>query len=260
MQKNLLEDIFNDPGHVSQTDMDAYLRGAAPPGLVRKVEAAMLDDDLCSDAMDGYAEMGLAVLPAFEDFSEFKKKLPEFDGARIVPMRPARQWLRVAIAAAAVAVAVVGYFALQNASSSGQKLYAEFYEVYENDISLSRRGDSSEAQLQPDLRAALGEYATGSYGASLPAFEQATAAEPGNIAAQFFAGLAYLESGDLPKATEHLNAAAKGTGSYARKAQWYAILATLKSGDKAAASQMLDGFLKGKGFKDGEARELRERF
>ena len=257
MSKNILENIFQSPGHIGQADLDAYLGGNASPEQMRKVEHAMLDDELFSDAVEGYEEMGLSALPVFEDFSEFKKKLPELDGAKVVPMRPARNWMRTAIAVAAVCVAVAGYFVLQNNSpATGPELFATYYEVYENDISLNKRGDTS-YQLEPNLKSALGTYASGEYAASLEGFEKSMEAEPNNEATHFFAGMAFLESGNADEAIDHFNIAITGDGTYARKAQWYAILTALKLDDKELASDLLDSFLEIKGYKYKEAVKLR---
>jgi tetratricopeptide (TPR) repeat protein len=260
MSKNILENIFSPPGHIEQADMDAYLRGDASAEQIRKVEAAMLDDELYSEAVEGYEEMGLSAVPALEDFSEFKKKLPELEGAKVVPMRPASQWRRVAIAVAAVMVAVAGYFLLLDSSPpTGQELFSSYYKVYENDISLQRRGDTS-FQLEPNLQAALEMYANGDYAASLARFEKALEAEPNNEAAHFFCGMAYLESGNAGEAIDHFNIASIGEGTYARTAHWYAVLTALKLDDKELASDLLDSFLETSGNKTEEAKKLRSEF
>ena len=258
MRKNLLENIFQGPGHIGQADMDAYLRGDAPPDVVRRVEHAMLDDELCSDAVEGYKEMGLNALPALEDFSEFKKKLPDLGGAKVVPIRPARRWVSIAMAAVLVLFAVVSYFAWES-SPSGQNLFAEYYDFYENDISLTRRGDTS-FQLEPNLKTALGTYAKGDYVAAIADFEKSLLVEPGNEATLFFLGMAYLENDQPQAAITHFEVAGVGSGTYARKAHWYAILTALKLGEMEHASDLLDAFLDGKGYKEAEAKKLRAEF
>lgn len=259
MSKNILENIFDSSGHIDQADLDAYLQGNASQEQLRKVESAMVDDELYSEAVEGYEEMGVSALPAFEDFSEFKKKLPNLEGAKVVPMRTSR-WQSVAVGAVAAFVAAFGYFLFQSSSTpSGGELFADFYEVYENDIPLSKRGDTS-YQLESNLHAALQNYESGAYGASLEKFEKATEAQPNNEAAQFFAGMAFLEAGNAGEAIDHFNLASTGEGTYARKAQWYAILTALKLDDKKLASDLLDAFLEEKGYKYEAAKKLRSEF
>lgn len=258
MSKSILENIFNSSGHIDQADLDAYLQGNASAEQLRKVESAMVDDEIYSEAIEGYEEMGLSALPAFEDFSEFKKKLPELDGAKVVPMRSANRWRGAAIAAAAAFVAAIGYFVMTNSSeASGPELFASYYEVYENDIPLSKRGDTS-YQLESNLLSALKSYEDGAYSASLESFEKSLEAAPNNEATLFFAGLAFLESGNAKEAIDHFNMASTGEGTYARRAQWYAILTALKLNDKELAADLLNAFLEDKGYKYEEATKLQK--
>ena len=118
----------------------------------------MLDDPLFSEAMEGYQEMGVSAIPTFENFSEFKKKLPALDeGAKIIQLTPAQKFLRVAAVAAVLLLGIIGYNTLQ--SPTPDSLYSDFYTHYENDISLTRRGPND--GLNKDFKKALGQYAVG---------------------------------------------------------------------------------------------------
>lgn len=251
-----IQNIFSSPGHLSQGDMDSYLRGDASPELTRKVENAMLDEPLFSDAVEGYEEMGMNALPSFEDFSELKKKWPQQPEAKVVRLNPSRRLMRVAAIGAVLIATAAIYFAFQSPSDAA--LFADYYQPYENDISLTRRSGEGDLALNGDLKVALGAYAQGDYEASIADFEKALQAEPANDAARFFAAQAYLKTGDLEKAVDYFSIVDANEGTYARKAEWYAILTTLKLGDREAASQLLDEFLQSSGYKSAEAQQLRK--
>src|SRR5690606_22086190 len=91
MNKNILNDLLNTQGHINEEELNAYLSERAPSEVRHKIENFMLDNDLFSDAVEGYQEMGMTEVPALENFSEFKKKLPALDGgAKIIQLTPAQ--------------------------------------------------------------------------------------------------------------------------------------------------------------------------
>ncbi len=257
MNRNILNDLLNTQGHFNEDELNAYLSGNAPADLRHKVENSMLDDPLFSDAVEGYQEMGMSAVPALEDFSEFKKKLPALEeGAKVIRLTPAQKFLRIAAVAAVLLLGIIGYNTLQ--SPTPDSLYSDFYTHYENDISLTRRGEDD--GLNKDFKKALGQYAVGEFSSAMPSFEKALAAEPNNDAAHFFAGMAYMELNRYKDAIQHLDIAQKGKSTYAQKAYWYSILATLKSGDVENAKNMLEGFVKTSRYKNEDAKKLLNKF
>lgn len=256
MNKNILNDLLNTQGHINEDELNAYLSDSAPSTVRHKVENAMLDNDLFSDAVEGYQEMGLSAIPTLESFSEFKKKLPApAEGAKVIQLKPAQKFMRVAAVAGMLIVGLFAYNAFQ--SPSPDSLFADFYTHYENDISLTRRGAPD--GLNKDFKEALGRYAVGEFAQSISGFEKALSAEPTNDAAHFYAGLAYLEMNKFDDALTHLNSVSSNN-NYARQANWYAILANLKSGKLDVAKQMLNDFVKTPGFKSDEAKDLMKQF
>ncbi len=253
MNKNILNDLLNTPGHINEDELNAYLSNHASADVRHKVENAMLDNDLFSDAVEGYQEMGLSAVPALENFSEFKKKLPApAEGAKIIQLTPVQKLMRVAAIAAVFLLGVLIFNGLR--SSTPNSLYTDFYTHYENDISLTRRGDAD--GLNKDFKAALGFYAVGEFAEAVTGFEKALLAEPANDAAHFFTGMAFLEMNRFEDAIAHLTVVKNNNNNYARKAYWYVILAELKTGDKEMAKSLLDEFVKTPGFKLEEAKEL----
>ena len=259
MAKNLLDSIFNTHHHLSEDDLDAYIGKKAPPDLQHKVEKAMLNSPLYSDAVDGYEEMGISNLPAFESFSEFKKKLPLNEEAKVLGLLPRIQMIRAAIAVAAIfSLVIAGYFLSDQQNVSPQELFADYYTHYENDISLARRGDTE--NMHPDFKNALGNYALKNYEAAIADFDQALQAEPDNDAAHYFSGLAYLETNKLDEAISHLTIVKNSSGmkGYGQKAYWYSILATIKKGEVVEAQGMLEKYLDEAGYNIERAKNLRE--
>lgn len=256
MNKNILDDLLNTQGHINEDELNAYLSNSAPSKVRHKVENAMLDNDLFSDAVEGYQEMGLSAIPTLESFSDFKKKLPApAEGAKVIQLTPMQKMMRVAAVAGALLIGVFAYNAFQ--SPSPDSLFADYYTHYENDISLTRRGGPD--GLNQDFKEALGQYAVGEFAQSISGFEKALSAEPANDAMHFYAGLAFLEMNRFDDAITHLKSVSSNN-NYARQANWYAILATLKSGKIDVAKQMLNDFVKTPGFKSEEAKDLMKQF
>ena len=255
MNKNILNDLLNTQGPISEKDLNAYLDGSAPADVRHHVENSMLDNPLYAEAVEGYQEMGLSTIPELESFSDFKKKLPALDkGAKIIRLTPVQKLLRVAAVAAGLLLAVFAYNAFQ--PPSPDSLYADFYSHYKNDISLLRRGDAD--SLNKDFKEALGYYATGKFTESMPGFEKALVAEPQNDAVHFFTGMACMEMDQYGQAVEHLNIVKNNSGTYASKAYWYTILATLKAGDVETAKAMLNDYIEKVGYKKQDAKKLLE--
>ncbi|MEO1257412.1 MAG: tetratricopeptide repeat protein [Bacteroidota bacterium] len=257
MNKNILNDLLNTRGPISEKELNAYLDGSAPEGVRHNVENSMLDNPLYAEAVEGYQEMGLSSIPELESFSDFEKKLPALDkGAKIIQLTPAQKLLRVAAVAAVLLLAVFAYNAFQ--APSPDSLYADFYAPYKNDISLLRRGDADD--LNKDFKEALGLYAVGKFTEAMPGFEKALSAEPQNDAAHFFTGMACMETNQYGQAIEHLKIVKSNSGTYASKAYWYTILATLKSGDMESAKSMLEDYIEKVGYKKADAKKLMEQF
>lgn len=256
MNKNILNDLLNTRGPISEKDLNAYLDGSAPDDVRHIVENSMLDNPLYADAVEGYQEMGLTAIPQLESFSDFKKKLPALDeGAKVIQLTTAQKLMRVAAVAAVLLLSVFAYNAFQ--SSTPDSLYADYYSHYENDISLARRGDAD--GLNMDFKQALGHYAVREFDEAKVGFAKALEAEPNNDAAHFFSGMVCMEMKEFDEAVNHLKIVKENSGTYASKAYWYSILATLKSGDVESTKTMLSDYIEKVGYKKEEAKKLLEK-
>lgn len=255
MHGNLQKNIFKPSPCVGQEELRQYLSGGMSREGLRQVENHLLDCPLCSDAADGYEEMGLQQVSLLGDFDSFQKKMLGQSTATVRQLRPGGV-LRWAVAMAAVlVVGVVAYLNLFK-TPTGPQLYKQYYYAYENDIpfNLRRPGVSD---VDPNFAQALTAYIDHNYSTAILLFERNLTQQPDNEAARFFAGMALLESNQTDKAAAHFGPVASGQGVYSRKAAWYLIMCDLKSDNKESAKARLDNFIKSGEFMNREAQDLR---
>lgn len=259
MDRTLHRHIFQPSTCLKPEEIQAYLNGSLGRDASRRVENHLLDCPLCSDAVDAFEEMGSAKIHAFEDFSDFKKKLPlSADTANIRQLPPSPMLKRLASVAAVLVVGMVGYFGLFRTPST-ESLYHSYYTFYESDIPLNTRAVEGMSSLNPAFVQALNLYEDRNFPAAAEQFEAALAKEPSIESAHFFAGMAYMEAGQFEKAIEHFAPISRGAGMYARKAAWFSILAHIKLGKKAEAKALLEDFSQQGGYMMTEANELKEK-
>jgi tetratricopeptide (TPR) repeat protein len=251
MGRILLNDIYKTTRCLSSAGIQNYLQGHTTPESKRRVEEHLLDCPLCSDAVEGF-EAAPANISSPEDYSAFRKKLPGAGEGQVRRLRPGTVLLRVA---AVAAILLASYFTLFQ-SNTPAHLFEQYYTSYRLDIPIDRRSSDVVPSLNASLQNALKLYAGGQYAASIPLFEEAIIAEPGNEAAHFFAGLACLETGQFEQATGFLAPIEKGTGIYAGKAAWYLALASLQTGDAPSAKKLLKKINAGNGYNKTEAAAL----
>ncbi|MCU0347233.1 MAG: hypothetical protein MUC59_09825 [Saprospiraceae bacterium] len=257
MDGNLQQRIFRPTACISHEELRQYLGGRMSRDGVRRVEDHLLDCPLCSDAVEGCEEAGNHLTDDLEDFEAFSKKLPSQPGAKVRQLQPWTGYLRQAIAVAAVLA--VGLFAYLNFGESpdGPALYAKYYTAYQTDVPVSMRHANS-PDVNPNFAQAISAYSDRNYTQAAMLFDRALMQQPENEATLFYAGLSYLETSKLDKASECLGSVAKGTGVYAKKANWYLVMCELKAGKKAEATARLDKIIEASEIMVNEAKSLRE--
>lgn len=259
MDGNLHKQIFRPSACVSQGELRQYLDGTMSKEGLRRVEDHLLDCPLCSDAVDGFEESGGHMTDDLEDFDSFREKLPSSTTATIRQLEPRRGFVRQAVAIAAVlVVGAVAYFSFSKSSTpTGPELFAKYHRTYENDIPVTLRRPGL-SDVDPNFAMALNSYTEHRYSQANMLFERALVSQPDNEAAMFFAGMSYLESNQVGKASGYLAKVADGTGVYAKKAAWYLIMCDLKSGNVEEAKSRLDQFLQTSDIMVAEAKSLRK--
>ena len=257
MGKNLLQHIYRPSKCLAEAEIKGYLAGSIKAEGKRRVENHLLDCPLCSDAVEGFEQLG-ATHPQFhllEDFSTLTQKLAPQEGGKIRRLTPGKVLLR---AAAAVVILLVSYFTLLQ-SPSGDQLYSQFYSSYQNDIPLDMRNGGEVSTLNPVFEGALKHYASGRFAESLPLFEEALRSEADSDAIRFYAGMAALETNQFEKASGFFASFKNHQGGYAQKAHWYQALVAIKLGDKETAKNILDGLIAKGSFNEAQAIKLRSK-
>lgn len=255
MDENIHHTIFQTSTCLGTEELRAYLEDQISAENRRRVENHLLDCPLCSDALEGLETMGLKSLHSLPDFDSFRKNLPAGETAKIRQLTPVKVLSRIAAVAAVLVIGAVAFFNLFQPTDN-DALYGQFYSTYQNDIPLRLRSVEGEQLLHPSFEKALENYSSGNFQASLPLFDEFLKAEPDNEAANFYAGMASLESGQWEKATVFFENARKNSGSYSSKATWYLGLSYLKLGKNDEAKAVLNELLEKGGFKTQEAKKL----
>ncbi len=259
MQGNLHHHIFEPSNCLSREELQGYLEGELTPGKMRRVENHLLDCPLCSDAVEGVEEVGSQSFSTLPDFNSIHQAASVEKSAKIRQLTPARVMARLVAVAAVVVIGAVGYFNWFRPMDN-DALYTQFYAVYQNDIPLNLRSSENTQPVNDAFESAVKSYSAGKFAASLPLFEAALVADPGNDAARFFAGIACLETKQWDKAAAFFETVRNGSESYASKATWYLALSCLKKGEKEKARALLSELAENGGFKEYEAGQLLKKF
>ena len=232
------------------------MAGQASGSELRRVENHLLDCPLCADAVEGYSlDGGQVAMPDFSSFMDQMAVPGESGGAKIRQLNPTRRLMRFAASAAAVLLVLAGYFAFFQ-DTPGEKLYAQFYTSYENDIPTARRGGEF-VPLNDHLVAGLEKYESKDFTGSIPHLEKVPAEDQNIHAARFFAGMANCEAGNWQAAIEQFIEVEKANVNYSQKAAWFHIMAQLQLGDVDAARVLLEDYVKARySFKKDEAVRL----
>jgi tetratricopeptide (TPR) repeat protein len=212
MDGNIHQTIFQVSNCLGREELRAYLEDPISAEDRRRVENHLLDCPLCSDALEGLETMGLESLHSLQDFDSFRKNLPVESEAIIRTLTPVKVLSRVAAIAAVLVIGAVAYFNLFQPSGN-DALYGQFYSTYQNDIPLNLRSVEGNQLLNPSFEKALENYSAGNFKASLSLFDEFLKTEPDNEAANFYAGMACLETGQWEKANAFFENARKNTGS-----------------------------------------------
>ncbi len=256
MKSQLLDTFYTTSRCLSEQEVQTYLDGNIDKELRLRVENHLLDCELCSDAMDGFQEMG---------FSSLQLELPESffqtnDSQTLAPKPKVRMLTRTLLrVAAVVSILLVSYFTFFRAPSYDQ-LYNDFYTSYPLDIPLNSRTSNADLPaIDVNFESGLLSYSNGDFESSLSFFQSALQNEPGNSAILFFSGVACMESGKYEEAINFLVDAKEADSLYSAKAIWYLALTYLKLGNNEKAIQELDALLDMKSYHFAEAKKLKSK-
>ncbi len=246
--------LFQGRECLDKETLRQYLAGTLPAGVRWSVENHLLDCPLCTAAV-----AGLSAAPPDIDTLAFPpfQPPPARQGLFAVARLRLRRWTAAAAVLLLLAVLLSELF-LPASPPLPEELFREYYTSYPCDVPLSYRGDTASPGLQEALREGLSSYTAGDYHQAARHLGRFLALQPNHASANFFNGMAYLESGQALPAVPYLQAAASLPGIYRDQACWYLSLAYLRVGDLPAAAAMLDSLQAGGDtFLAGRARALR---
>jgi tetratricopeptide (TPR) repeat protein len=173
-----------------------------------------------------------------------------------------RIFVRTSYAAATIILVAATFFVLSiqgHRAVSSAKVFSENYSPYKSGL-VSRSGSVSDDEL---YSRAIRQYAALQYKSASITFDSVIYKDPGNNAALFFAGMAYMEIKEFQKAAQRFEKIIRNDNSlYVEQAEWYRGLSLLAINDRKNALVHFKNLASSKGYYTSKARlvlnELKE--
>ena len=239
-----MKNFFTPTLCLTPTQIKAYLEGQLSEEERYAVEHHLTDCELCSAAIEGYAQSY-----NFETDTELDELAGHFsteqaqaaEEAQIRPLERSYRGLnRIAAAVLLLALPLAGW--LYWNAQANERLYSQYFEAYSSDY-LALRSEADKTP-NPMLKSAMEVYQKQDYTQSLALLEMYLEKDPENTIAVFHAGVASLEEGQIRKAIQYLERVRFNDERYYEDASWYLTLAYLKAGQKTKVHAVLEDLLK----------------
>ena len=250
-----MKKILTSSECLSEELLQAYLKEQLDEEQRYKVENHLLDCPLCSAAVEGFAQH--YNFDADEQLAELQRARPQESPLRVARLPRRLPWFN-RIAAAMLLLVIAAAAVLYWQSQHNERLYQAYYESPGGELLAAlRSGSTSE---QSDFTQAIALFNEERYAESLPYFDAYLAAGPEDAAAQFYAGIALLETGQPAAAADHLRTVRINSEEFYEEASWYLILANVRMEETKEAKDLLGELLQYKnGYYQKQAEELLER-
>ena len=254
-----MKDLFATTQCLSQEQIRDYLKGSLNEEARYEVENHLLDCELCSAAVEGFAESY-----NFDENRELEELAQRFSSqkaaeAQIRPLRRNYRWLNRVAAAAILLILPLAAWMYWNAQSE-ERLFARYFESYTSDYLATRSSNPSKDLHHSLLEKAVERYQQKEYLQSIPLLEVYLEKVPENTIAAFHAGMACLEVGQTSKAIQYLEVVRLNDAQYYEEASWYLALAHVQLGQEETARAILNDLLKiENGYYEKQVQELGER-
>lgn len=180
-----------------------------------------------------------------EELTEIKKK--GFSRTLII------RYLSVA------AAALIGVFILVRTlfpSYTPDKLYESYYKPFDAISPVTRSLNDNEVGI---YASAIRSYKTGDYLNAASLFSESVLKDPAPVSSRFFLGLTQLALGDYNQAISLLTGVVNESGEFGKEAQWYLGLAFLKTGNKPKATECFEHLAQSTGFYKERSEEILHR-
>ncbi|MFK7932658.1 MAG: tol-pal system YbgF family protein [Saprospiraceae bacterium] len=228
-----MKSVFNNSKCLSRQQISDYLTGTADRATIHHIENHLLDCELCASAVGNFAQQ--------TDIAATIQQTKHLDYSNRTPLR---RWLRPLKAAASVAAVAAISFGMGwwiFARETPEQLFAQHFDTYENDITLSLRSGVQPKEYSTEvnpLTPALKAYDVRDFVQSIQLLTQRLQEQPNDVTAAYYLGLSYLESSELETAASYLETARINSERYYDAATWYLALTHLKLG-KVNSTQLL---------------------
>lgn len=259
-----------NPDRLSLETMMAFLEGRLSPEREAEVEEVLarspedvaalegLEKQLSQRSTEDMAGLEMAFLDGLEgvDLEAEASSNPisrERENSTTNESRNRSQYRLLWGAGLAACLAVMVYFSFfyEQAKSTPKELFAEYFTPYE-DIYTER--DNIESALE--MEQAMVDYNAGNYVAALPNFEAILAIRPGHTLAGLYAGICYLNAGEVKQAKGKLGRLARRETAVQPIAIWYMAMANLRIGHREEAREWLERLIGQSGTLGDQAKEV----
>lgn len=261
-----------NPDRLSLETMMAFLEGRLSPEQEAEVEEVLAnspEDVAALEALEGQlnqrgteemAGLEMAFLAGLEDVGlEVEEAVPPSPIAtprensttgQSTNRSQYRLFWGIGLAAC---LAVMAYFSFfyEPGKSSPSELFTEYFTPYEDIYT-----DRDNIESAPEMEQAMVDYNAGNYAAALPNFESILAIRPDHTIAGLYAGICYLDAGEVKQAKGKLGRLARRETVVQPIAIWYMAMANLRIGHSEEAGEWLEKLIGQKGALGDQAGEL----
>lgn len=226
-----MKTIFTRSACLSAKTLRDYTTGKLSGEERFRVENHLVDCQLCSAAVEGYAADHTGSRTAERDIDKLRK-----DQQRKTS-RKNRRFVRALILIVILGLALAAYLFYERYTRV-EKWYADYFVPAPNEY-LIVRGELKDS-IPMSLQMALQYYDEGHYAASISFFNEYFEARPNDYKAMRYAGIAQLELRQMPEAIRLLSVVVGNDPEQSRTAGWYLALAYLRNRELATAKSLLD--------------------
>lgn len=219
----------------SEEYMRDYLLGRLSPEETSQLEKELKQDSELAEALELQRDIMQGIRAGFDD--ELRQKLLKLDrqiegesNVRSLGQRALWRWA----SAAAVLLGTLGVYLYMNQTSMEERIFLTYFEDFPNIIEPVQRDRESEST-------AFSAYQNRNYQEAFEAFSDKEKTTPEALYATFYKGICALHLEDWKVAIDAFERVRSTSDNrFEEAATWYAGLAYLRSGDQKTATLILE--------------------
>lgn len=222
--------------HIEQ--IESYLEGKLSEEERRDFEKRLAADASLKKEVDVYRKLikGIESAGTSNFLSKMNDWEQEISGMEIGKPQQKNPWKLYAIAALIIMfVMPFGYLIIQNANSSSDEIFAEYFEPYEDLIS------ERDAGVEPELVRGMEHYNSKEFGQAIKQFTSYLNNSPDDLEVQLYLAIAFLAN-DEPHFAEKgfTNLMAFPDNLFYPQVQWYYTMCKLKLGKNGELKKLVN--------------------